>query len=142
MRRKGRNKKPLMTNPTRCIVILSSDEQHNEIKAEEAENRQLNRIREFTKQNNFIPVAIVRRGIMGRVVYNRYFSGAIECMRQGKAEAVVCVNMDIISYGIADAYYRVGLIKEAGFRIFTVDEKEPMMHLYMPPKKGVFTDED
>lgn len=114
----------------------------NEIKAEEAENRQLNRIREFTKQNNLIPVAIVRRGIMGRVVYNRYFSGAIECMRQGKAEAVVCVNMDTISYGIADAYYRVGLIKEAGFRIFTVDEKEPMMHLYMPPKKGVFTDED
>ena len=107
MRRKGRNKKPLMTNPTRCIVILSSDEQHNEIKAEEAENRQLNRIREFTKQNNLIPVAIVRRGIMGRVVYNRYFSGAIECMRQGKAEAVVCVNMDTISYGIADAYYRV-----------------------------------
>ena len=63
-------------------------------------------------------------------------------MKQGKAEAVVCVNIDTISYGIADAYYRVGLIKEAGFRIFTVDENELMMHLYMQPKKEVYADED
>ena len=135
MRRKGRGKKPLVSFQMKCIVILSSDEEHDEDKAAEIENRQLKRINEFTKDNNLVPTAIVRRGIMGRMIYNQYFRSAIEKMRRGKADAIVCVNLNSISYGEADSYYRVGLVKEAGYRLFTVDEKEPILHLYTPPKK-------
>lgn len=135
MRRKGRGKKPLVLTPMKCIVILSSNEEHDEDKAAEIENRQLKRINEFTKDNNLIPMKIIRRGIMGRMIYNQYFNGAIQNMKQGKADAIVCVNLDSISYGEADSYYRVGLVREAGYRLFTVDEKEPMLYLYKPPKK-------
>jgi len=135
MRRKGRGKKPLVLEPTKCIVILSSDEDHDEDKAEYIENKQLNRINEFVKANNLIPMIIIRRGIMGKMVYNQKYFGAIEAMKRGKADAIVCVNLDAISYGEADSYYKVGLVKEAGFRLFTVDEKEPLLSLYRPPKK-------
>ena len=51
-------------------------------------------------------------------------------MRSGKADAMVVVNADAISYGIADAYYKVGIVNQEGFRFFTVDEKELKLNLY------------
>lgn len=135
MRRKNRNYKPISSKPIRCIVFLSSDEEHNEYLAEKKENKQLNRINEFVEKNNLIPMKIVRRGIMGVRIRNEFFYRAISYMQAGKAEAIVAVNMDAISSGIADAYYKVGLVKEAGFRIITVDEKEQYLYLYEPPKK-------
>lgn len=135
MRRKNRNYKPISSKPTRCIVFLSSDEEQDEYLAEKKENKQLNRINEFVEKNNLIPMKIVRRGIMGVRIRNEFFYRAISYMQAGKAEAIVAVNMDAISSGIADAYYKVGLVKEAGFRIITVDEKEQYLYLYEPPKK-------
>lgn len=135
MRRNNRKRKPLLNEETKCVIVLSSDEENDEDKAEYVENKQLRRINEFAKINNLIPVAIVRRGIMGRMIYNQKYKGAIEYMKQGKASAIVCTNLESISYGEADSYYRVGLVREAGFRLFTVDEKEPFINLYRAPKK-------
>lgn len=135
MRRKNRGKKPLLDNQTKCIVILSSGEINSIDKAIEAENRQLNRINEFAKNNNLLPMKIIRRGIMGRGIFNRYFMGAVDYIKIGKVQAVVAVNLDTISYGLADAYYKVGLVREAGGRLFTVDEKEPVLYIYNPPKR-------
>lgn len=135
MRRNNRKRKPLLNEETKCVIVLSSDEENDEDKAEYVENKQLRRINEFAKINNLIPVAIVRRGIMGRMIYNQKYKGAIEYMKQGKASAIVCTNLESISYGEADSYYRVGLVREAGFRLFTVDEKEPFINLYKAPKK-------
>lgn len=135
MRRKKRGKKPLLDNQTKCIVILSSGEINSIDKAIEAENRQLNRINEFAKNNNLLPMKIIRRGIMGRGIFNRYFMGVVDYIKIGKVQAVVAVNLDAISYGLADAYYKVGLVREAGGRLFTMDEKEPVLYIYNPPKR-------
>lgn len=136
MRRQNRKNKPLTNEALRCIVILSSDEQNDEDKAERKENKQLNRINEFTKRYNLVLMKIIRRGIMGDYVRNQQFYRAIAYMKAGKADAIVAVNMDAISSGIADAYYKIGLVKEHGFRIITVDEKELQLYLYEPPKKA------
>lgn len=138
MRRKGRGKKPLCNIPTKCVVILSSFEDNNEDLAIKKENKQWNRINEFTKANNLEPMKIIRRGIMGPQIMNGYYREAIAYMKAGKAEALVLVNMAAVSNGIADAYYKVGLVVEAGFRVFTVDEKEQELYLYQPPvRKGI-----
>lgn len=135
MRRKGRNKKSLLSEPLKCVVLLSSDEENDCLLAEKKENKQLNRVNEFVDCNNLIPMKIYRTGIFGRRESNEIFKKAVRFMQAGKAEALVAVNLDAISYGIADAYYKVGVVREAGFRLFTVDEKEPMLNIYAPPKK-------
>ena len=134
MRRKNRGKKAISNYPIRCIVFLSSNEEHNEDAAERKEDKQLRRIQEFVDANNLIPVKIIRRGILAAGVRNEFFKMAIRWMQEGKAEAIVTVNMDAISSGIADAYYKIGMVKESGYRLFTVDEKEPVLYLYTPPK--------
>ena len=31
---------------------------------------------------------------------------------------------------------KIGAVREAGYRLFSVDEKEPKVDLYIPPKRG------
>ena len=50
--------------------------------------------------------------------------------------ALIVANLDAISDGIADSYLKIGAVREAGFRLFSVDEKEPKVDLYIPPKRG------
>lgn len=133
MRRTRRDKKPLCSELTKCVVILSSNEHDDEDVAMRKEHKQWNRINEFTKKNNLEPMKIYRRGIMGQGVLNEYYRNAIAYMRSGKADALVVVNMAMISSGIADAYYKVGQVVEAGFKVYTVDEKEQSLYLYQPP---------
>lgn len=137
MRRAGRKKKPITSTPMKVIVYLSSDEEHDCIRAERKENKQLNRINQFADANNLIPMKIIRRGIFGRRIRDELFMKAIYFMEHGKADAIVAVNMNAISDGIADAFLKVGIVKERGFRIITIDEKELDMKLYTPPMKEV-----
>lgn len=130
---RANSKKPLCSELTKCVVILSSNEHDDEDVAMRKEHKQWNRINEFTKKNNLEPMKIYRRGIMGQGVLNEYYRNAIAYMRSGKADALVVVNMAMISSGIADAYYKVGQVVEAGFKVYTVDEKEQSLYLYQPP---------
>lgn len=136
MRRAGRKKKPLTVQPIKCVVMLSSDEEHDCIAAEKKENKQLKRIMEFADNNNLIPMKVFRRGIFGRRLRDEVFYKAIRYMRAGKADALIVTNLDAISDGIADSYLKIGAVREAGFRLFSVDEKEPKVDLYIPPKRG------
>lgn len=79
------------------------------------------------------------------VVFDDYGKPVIKCpteaeairyMRAGKADALIVTNLDAISDGIADSYLKIGAVREAGFRLFSVDEKEPKVDLYIPPKRG------
>ena len=79
---------------------------------------------------------IFRRGIFGRRLRDEVFYKAIRYMRAGKADALIVTNLDAISDGIADSYLKIGAVREAGFRLFSVDEKEPKVDLYIPPKRG------
>lgn len=125
MRRAGRKKKPLTIQPIKCVVMLSSDEEHDCIAAEKKENKQLKRIMEFADNNNLIPMKVFRRGIFGRRLSDEVFYRTIRYMRAGKADALIVANLDAISDGIADSYLKIGVVREAGFRLFSVDEKEP-----------------
>ena len=136
MRRPGRKKSVLVDAPTKCVVILSSKEEHDSVLAEKKEDKQLNRIMEFTDHNNLEPMKIFRRGIMGRRESDAIFFKAVNYMLSGKAAALVTVNVDAISYGIADAYYKVGIVNQAGFDFYTVDEKKVKLDLYQPPRKA------
>ena len=60
----------------------------------------------------------------------------VRYMRAGKADALIVTNLDAISDGIADSYLKIGAVREAGYRLFSVDEKEPKVDLYIPPKRG------
>lgn len=113
-----------------CVVILSVDEPDNELLIEKKENKQLNYINDYAKSHNLLIMKIIRKGCFGKDGKKRSFHRAISFMEQGKAEALLIANMDSISFGIADAYYRIGIIKEKGLRIFTVDEGELDMKLY------------
>ena len=73
MRRAGRKKKPLTIQPIKCVVMLSSDEEHDCIAAEKKEDKQLKRIMEFADNNNLIPMKIFRRGIFGRRLRDEVF---------------------------------------------------------------------
>lgn len=134
--RLGRKKKPLTVQTIKCVVMLFSDDEHDCIVAEKKENKQLNRIMEFADNNNLIPMKIFRRGIFGRRLRDEVFYKAVRYMRAGNADALVVTNLDAISDGIADSYFKIGIVREAGFRLFSVDEKEPKLYLYEPPKRG------
>ena len=136
MRRAGRKKKPLTIQPIKCVVMLASDEENDCIAAEKKENKQLKRIMEFADNNNLIPMKVFRRGIFGRRLRDEVFYKAIRYMRAGKADALIVTNLDAISDGIADSYLKIGAVREAGYRLFSVDEKEPKVDLYIPPKRG------
>ena len=123
-----------ISNPAQ--KMLSSDEEHDCIAAEKKEDKQLKRIMEFADNNNLIPMKIFRRGIFGRRLRDEVFYKAIRYMRAGKADALIVTNLDAISDGIADSYLKIGAVREAGFRLFSVDEKEPKVDLYIPPKRG------
>ena len=109
---------------------------YRSIAAEKKENKQLKRIMEFADNNNLIPMKVFRRGIFGRRLSDEVFYRAIRYMRAGKADALIVANLDAISDGIADSYLKIGVVREAGFRLFSVDEKEPKVDLYIPPKRG------
>lgn len=118
-----------------ALFFLSSDELDNFDVAARKEDKQLRYINEYAKAHNLEPMRIVRRGCFEGHVKNSLVNRIIGYMEQGKAEALLVANMYAISTGIADAYFRVGMVKERGFRVFTVDEGELGMKLYQPPQK-------
>ena len=121
--------------PIRCIIFLSSDENGDFDIAARKEDKQLRYINDYAKAHNLEPMRIVRRGCFEGHVKNVLFNRIIGYMEQGMAEALLVANMYAISTGIADAYSRVGMVKERGFRVFTVDEGELEMKLCQPPQK-------
>ena len=142
MRRHSRKKKIVAaTGKTiRCVAILSSREMVNEDIAERVENKQMNRINEFACRNNMINMHTIRYGIMGPMVRRKKFDQAIRYLRSGKADAIVTTNVWNISEGIRDGYDKLGAVHEAGFHLYSIDDKETRLNLYIPPlsiEKGV-----
>lgn len=97
---------------------------------EKKENKQLRYIEEYAKANNLIPMKILRKGMLGASGKRALLGNAIKLLEKGVAEAILVANMEAISYGIADAYMRVGIVKEHGYRVVSVDEGELGLNLY------------
>ena len=130
--RKNRKKKKLSYGGLRCIVILSGNENISEERARKKEDAQKKYIFEYADAHDLIPMAVIRRGVMGQSVMNGMYDRAIRMMCCGRAEAVLLSYMASVSRDTEDAYIKVGKAVGAGFRVITVDEGELRLDLYQP----------
>ena len=112
-----------------CIVLLATNEKESFDLAEIKENKQLRIINEYADAHGLVPIRIVRKGCMGPVVVNSMLKQCIQTMHKGRARAILVARMEYISTGIADSYYKIGLVRENGLRIFSVDEGELSLKL-------------
>ena len=116
-------KKKVIHEEIPCIIFLSSDEHDSFDRAEEKENRQLRYINEYADAHGLLPVRIVRRGCMGQRICNDMFKRCIWYMKKGRPKAILVANMALISSSEADAYFKIGMVRECGFQIFSVDDQ-------------------
>ena len=127
---RNRKKKKVSKYPVRCVVLLSVESQEGFDYVEKKENKQLRYIKEYAKANNLILMKILRKGILGESGKRTLLGNALKLLEKGTAEAILVANMESISYGFVDAYMRVGILKEHGFRVFSVDEGELGLNLH------------
>ena len=111
-----------------CIVFLATDEESFEL-AKKKEDRQLRYINQYADAHGLIPMKIVRKSCFAPYVVNQMYSRCIDWMRQGKAEAILVANMEYLALDEEDAYRKVGQVRKAGFRIFSVDDGELKMKI-------------
>lgn len=81
--------------------------------------------------DNSIVGKIRRNGFSQRDV-DRQWNQIVNMIRKKQISGVVVANMAAISSSVADAYFKVGLVIEAGGIVVTVDEGRLDMHI----KKG------
>ena len=117
-----------------CIVVLASHEDEKEYLAKRIEDRQLKVITEYADAHNLLPIKIVRAGCISPVRKRAIILKCIEMMQSGRPDAILLINMEFISDNVFDCYYKIGLVKHAGYRIFTVENGEVMLGL---PYEGV-----
>ena len=96
-----------------CIEYLSVQAPLEKVNM--LEDKQSKYIHEFVKRKEY--------SIVGKIV---------NMIRKKQISGVVVANMAAISSSVADAYFKVGLVIEAGGIVVTVDEGRLDMHI----KKG------
>lgn len=110
-----------------CIAYLSAT---GDLRlTEKKENTQERVIREYSKAHNIAIVGVVRRNGLGQADSNHFFEEIVNLIQNKRVEGVIVINMRAISMNEPDAYYKVGKVKEAGGKIFTVDEGELEMNI-------------
>lgn len=117
-----------------CIVFLATDEETFE-QAEKKEDRQLRYINQYADAHGLVPMKIMRKGCFAPYVVNQMYSRCVDLMQQGKAEAILVANMDYLALDEEDAYRKVGQVRKAGFRVFSVDDGELKMKIQFRTEK-------
>jgi hypothetical protein len=108
-----------------CIEYLSVQAPLEKVNM--LEDKQSKYIHEFVKRKEYSIVGKIRRnGFSQRDVQ------IVNMIRKKQISGVVVANMAAISSSVADAYFKVGLVIEAGGIVVTVDEGRLDMHI----KKG------
>ena len=128
-RMQRKTKKRIVKEEVPCVVYLSSNEESSFELAERKENSQLRYINDYANAHGLIPMKIVRRGCFGPAIRNKLFQECLYLMKQGKANVLLVANMNAISSGLTDAYKKVGMVQEQGFRIISVDEGELRLNM-------------
>lgn len=67
-------------------------------------------------------VKTLHRDVLGQTGVNRDFSKMVEMIRREQAQGIVVANMKCISTSLPDAYYKIGMVVQAGGKMFTVDD--------------------
>ena len=86
-------------------------------------------IHDFAKKSEYCIVGKMRRNGFSQRDVDRQWMQIVNMIRKKQISGVVVANMAAVSSSLADAYYKVGLIIEAGGVVATVDEGRLDMHI-------------
>ena len=110
-----------------CIEYLSVQAPLEKVNM--LEDRQSRYIHDFAKRSEFHIVGKIRRNGFSQRDVDRQWMQIVNMIRKKQISGVVVANMAAVSSSLADAYYKVGLIIEAGGVVATVDEGRLDMHI-------------
>lgn len=110
-----------------CIEYLSVQAPLEKVNM--LEDKQSRYIHDFAKRSEFHIVGKIRRNGFSQRDVDRQWMQIVNMIRKKQISGVVVANMVAVSSSLADAYYKVGLIIEAGGVVATVDEGRLDMHI-------------
>lgn len=110
-----------------CIEYLSVQAPIEKVNM--LEDKQSRYIHDFAKRSEFHIVGKIRRNGFSQKDVDRQWMQIVNMIRKKQISGVVVANMAAVSSSLADAYYKVGLIIEAGGVVATVDEGRLDMHI-------------
>lgn len=110
-----------------CIEYLSVQAPLEKVNM--LEDKQSRYIHDFAKRSEFHIVGKIRRNGFSQRDVDRQWMQIVNMIRKKQISGVVVANMAAVSSSLADAYYKVGLIIEAGGVVATVDEGRLYMHI-------------
>ena len=110
-----------------CIEYLSVQAPLEKVNM--LEDKQSRYIHDFAKRSEFRVVGKIRRNGFSQRDVDRQWMQIVNMIRKKQISGVVVANMAAVSSSLADAYYKVGLIIEAGGVVATVDEGRLDMHI-------------
>ena len=110
-----------------CIEYLSVQAPLEKVNM--LEDKQSRYIHDFVKRSEFHIVGKIRRNGFSQRDVDRQWMQIVNMSRKKQISGVVVANMAAVSSSLADAYYKVGLIIEAGGVVATVDEGRLDMHI-------------
>ena len=110
-----------------CIEYLSVQAPLEKVNM--LEDKQSRYIHDFSKRSEFHIVGKIRRNGFSQRDVDRQWMQIVNMIRKKQISGVVVANMAAVSSSLADAYYKVGLIIEAGGVVATVDEGRLDMHI-------------
>lgn len=110
-----------------CIEYLSVQAPLEKVNM--LEDKQSRYIHDFAKRSEFHIVGKIRRNGFSQRDVDRQWMQIVNMIRKKQISGVVVANMAAVSSSLADAYYKVGLIIEAGGIVATVDEGRLDMHI-------------
>lgn len=113
-----------------CIEYLSVQAPLEKVNM--LEDKQSKYIHEFVKRKEYSIVGKMRRNGFSQRDVDRQWNQIVNMIRKKQISGVVVANMAAISSSVTDAYFKVGLVIEAGGIVVTVDEGRLDMHI----KKG------
>lgn len=103
-----------------CFVYLAVDADERTVEAKEM--KQLRYIKEYAAAHNIHIVKVYHKDMLGQTVVNGHFRNMLQKLENKEADGILIANMGAISVGLADAYYKVGLVVASGGQMITVDE--------------------
>ena len=110
-----------------CIEYLSVQAPLEKVNM--LEDKQSRYLHDFVKRSEFHIVGKIRRNGFSQRDVDRQWMQIVNMIRKKQISGVVVANMAAVSSSLADAYYKVGLIIEAGGVVATVDEGRLDMHI-------------
>ena len=115
-----KKKKRVVPEPIDCVLYLSTegDLWH----AKEREEKQRRYIMDYNKAHGINVVKTMHRDAAGQVGVNRDFAKMVELIRQNEVQGIIVANMKCISNSLPDAYYKIGMVVQAGGKMITVDD--------------------